>query len=128
MADDSTGDVIGRSWTELSLSTNGDNTLETTDTVRTIGRLKLRGKTDDLPQYIYLFYQSRSSILLIEWVYRDWWFASTAIPLLAATIGPLANVLSIAALVTKWRVSLPNNGQLPEGIDDAGTPIRDPRW
>ena len=54
---------------------------------------------------------------------RDWWFASTAIPLLAATIGPLANVLSIAALVSKWRVRLPNNGQLPEGTDDAGENI-----
>jgi potassium channel subfamily K len=36
----------------------------------------------------------------------DWWFASTAIPLLAATLGPLANVLSIAALVTPWRMCL----------------------
>lgn len=36
----------------------------------------------------------------------DWWFASTAIPLLAATLGPLANVLSIAALVTYWRMCL----------------------
>lgn len=27
---------------------------------------------------------------------QDWWFCSTAIPLLAATSGPLANVLSIA--------------------------------
>lgn len=35
---------------------------------------------------------------------QDWWFASTAIPLLAATLGPLANVLSIAALVTSWRM------------------------
>ncbi|KAM3424009.1 hypothetical protein BST61_g1401 [Cercospora zeina] len=35
-----------------------------------------------------------------------WWFASTAIPLLAATLGPLANVLSIAALVTYWRMCL----------------------
>ncbi|OQO07253.1 hypothetical protein B0A48_07823 [Cryoendolithus antarcticus] len=34
---------------------------------------------------------------------QDWWFASTAIPLLAATLGPLANVFSIAALVTYWR-------------------------
>lgn len=72
------------------------------------GKLKLRGKTDDLPQ--------------------DWWFASTAIPLLAATIGPLGNVLSIAALVSKWRDSLPNNGQLPEGTDDAGIGIPDPEW
>ena len=54
---------------------------------------------------------------------RNWWFASTAIPLLAATIGPLANVLSIAALVNKWRVNLPDNGQLPEGTDDNGIGI-----
>jgi potassium channel subfamily K len=59
---------------------------------------------------------------------RQWWFASTAIPLLAATIGPLANVLSIAALASKWRVTLPNNGQLPEGADDAGVDIPDPLW
>ena len=45
----------------------------------------------------------------------SWWFASTAIPLLAATTGPLSNVLSIAALVTPWRVALPDNGQLPLG-------------
>jgi potassium channel subfamily K len=37
---------------------------------------------------------------------QDWWFASTAIPLLAATLGPLANVLSVAALVTTWRSCL----------------------
>lgn len=37
---------------------------------------------------------------------QDWWFASTAVPLLAATFGPLANVLSIAALVTSWRMCL----------------------
>ncbi len=79
-----------------------------TDTILTFGKFKLRGKTDDLPQ--------------------DWWFASTAIPLLAATIGPLANVLSIAALVSKWRVRLPNDGQLPEGTDDNGTDIPDPEW
>lgn len=72
------------------------------------GKLKLRGQHDDLPQ--------------------SWWFASTAIPLLAATIGPLANVLSIAALVTKWTVNLPDNGQLPAGADNNGIPIQDPRW
>lgn len=37
---------------------------------------------------------------------RNWWFASTAIPLLAATMGPLGNVLSIAAIVTSWRMCL----------------------
>jgi potassium channel subfamily K, other eukaryote len=59
---------------------------------------------------------------------RQWWFASTAIPLLAATIGPLANVLSIAALVTSWRVQLQNDGVLPEGADAHGVGIPDPQW
>ncbi|KAI9811836.1 MAG: Potassium channel [Pycnora praestabilis] len=56
---------------------------------------------------------------------EDWWFAGTAIPLIAATTGPLANVLSIAALVTSWRATLPNNGT---GADDAGIPFPDPHW
>ncbi|THW51407.1 voltage-gated potassium channel [Aureobasidium pullulans] len=73
---------------------------------------------------------------------QDWWFAGTAIPLLAATIGmckrvdsgqctaslvlaasyhgveggPLANVLSIAALVTPWRMCL------LDGVDAASCP------
>ncbi|KAI1488367.1 hypothetical protein F5X96DRAFT_680541 [Biscogniauxia mediterranea] len=85
-----------------------DEEQEKTDAIRTIGFLKLRGKTDDLPQ--------------------SWWFASTAVPLLAATQGPLSNVLSIAALVTAWKLDLPNNGQLPEGADDNGVPKADPRW
>ncbi|KAH7313049.1 hypothetical protein BKA65DRAFT_151106 [Rhexocercosporidium sp. MPI-PUGE-AT-0058] len=87
---------------------NETSTPETIDTILTFGKFKLRGKTDDLPQ--------------------KWWFASTAIPLLAATIGPLANVLSIAALVTKWRVKLPDNGQLPGGLDALGRNIPDPEW
>ena len=40
----------------------------------------------------------------------------------------MANVLSIAALASKWRSRLPNNGQLPEGTDDAGVDIADPKW
>jgi len=56
---------------------------------------------------------------------RDWWFASTAIPLLAAALGPLANVLSIAALVTSWRNDIPDNGA---GGDGASVGFPDPRW
>ncbi|KAL9594635.1 MAG: hypothetical protein Q9219_006919 [cf. Caloplaca sp. 3 TL-2023] len=56
---------------------------------------------------------------------QDWWFASTAVPLLAATSGPLANVMSIAALITSWR-----NDYDPDhpGVDafSRGTP--DPGW
>jgi hypothetical protein len=83
---------------------------------------------------------------------RSWWFASTAVPLMqvsliqdleavkydeddeltfqdsCSTIGPLANVLSVASLVTPWRAALPNNGELPEGADIYGVGIADPRW
>ena len=57
----------------------------------------------------------------------DWWFASTAIPLLAATMAPLANVLSIAALVTYWRMDLSDGkgGILEEA---RGITFKDPRW
>jgi potassium channel subfamily K len=56
----------------------------------------------------------------------DWWFASTGIPLTAATLGPLANVSSIAALVTSWRQNNVVNGvQVP---DFDGIPFADPQW
>ena len=59
----------------------------------------------------------------------DWWFASTGIPILAATLGPLANVLSIGALVTSWRLDLRDPTQ-PGGLTTQllGLEIRDPRW
>lgn len=56
---------------------------------------------------------------------QDWWFASTAIPLLAATTGPLANVMSIAALITSWRCEY-NDGFV--GQDQHTTGIPDPHW
>ncbi|WPH01499.1 putative potassium channel isoform 2A [Acrodontium crateriforme] len=52
-----------------------------------------------------------------------WWFASTACPLLAGTLGPVANGLSICALVYRWRVFIP-----PKGTEDNGIPIEDPNW
>lgn len=46
--------------------------------------------------------------------------------LVAAALGPLANVLSIAALVTSWRLDLVNDkGHLVSQL--IGTPISDPR-
>ncbi|KAK8159602.1 potassium channel-like protein [Phyllosticta citrichinensis] len=56
----------------------------------------------------------------------DWWFASTAVPLLAATLGPLANVLSIAALVTYWRMDLIVDGKRVSQLE--GQEFEDPRW
>ncbi|THX85042.1 voltage-gated potassium channel [Aureobasidium pullulans] len=68
---------------------------------------------------------------------QNWWFAGTAIPLLAATIGPLANVLSIAALVTPWRMCLlddvdaascPWDGVSELLLDLDGHTFSDPHW
>lgn len=46
--------------------------------------------------------------------------------LLAAAIGPLANVLSIAALVTYWRMDLVVDGATVPELD--GDPFEDPNW
>lgn len=58
---------------------------------------------------------------------QDWWFASTGIPLVAATTGPLASLMSIVALVNPW---ISNIFYDKEGAD--GTPVQvgigDPRW
>ncbi|KAJ5199871.1 Ion transport 2 [Penicillium cf. griseofulvum] len=58
---------------------------------------------------------------------QSWWIASTAIPLIAATTGPLANIMSIVALVMPWRSEIHPHEYGPDG-----TPIqvgyRDPLW
>ncbi|KAL9596099.1 MAG: hypothetical protein Q9179_004744 [Wetmoreana sp. 5 TL-2023] len=73
--------------------------------VRKIRRFRMRPDDDDEPQ--------------------DWWFASTAVPLLAATTGPLANVMSIAALITSWRSNY--DPQHP-GVDTFSVGFPDPHW
>ncbi|KAJ9486877.1 hypothetical protein VN97_g6451 [Penicillium thymicola] len=58
---------------------------------------------------------------------QSWWIASTAIPLVAATTGPLANVMSIVALVMPWRSKILSNEYNAAGISvQEGYP--DPRW
>ena len=52
-----------------------------------------------------------------------WWYASTGIPLVAGTFGPMANAFSICALVENWRVQIPPGGTEEHGID-----IKDPKW
>ena len=52
-----------------------------------------------------------------------WWFASTACPLLAGTLGPMASGFNICALVYQWRVYIP-----PEGTEEHGQRIKDPSW
>jgi potassium channel subfamily K len=82
----------------------------------TLGKLKFRPDDDDDP--------------------TDWWFASTAIPLIAATFAPMANVLSIAALVVSWRnnvvAEVCTGGACvpttPATGPDASIGFADPRW
>ncbi|KAK4454008.1 outward-rectifier potassium channel TOK1 [Podospora aff. communis PSN243] len=52
-----------------------------------------------------------------------WWYASSAFPLVAATLGPVASSFSICALVKPWRQYYPPN----TNIDDAAF-VPDPAW
>ncbi|KAF3276114.1 Potassium channel [Orbilia oligospora] len=54
-----------------------------------------------------------------------YFFLSTAFPLISATLGPIANVTSICALVVPWRVNIPPNSFSP--LDDSYK-ISDPTW
>lgn len=57
---------------------------------------------------------------------QDWWIASTAIPLVAATTAPLANLMSIVALVMPWKSKL--LGHTASSGAPAQELISDPRW
>lgn len=71
------------------------------------GILKLRAADDDLP--------------------TDWWFASTAIPLIAATFAPMANLISIGALVVSWRNNVVDPDD-PVYYQATSVGYPDPRW
>ncbi|KAK6223809.1 ion channel protein [Colletotrichum tabaci] len=52
-----------------------------------------------------------------------WWFASSAFPMIAGTLGPVASAFSICALVRPWRQ------RFPPGTDIAAAPfVEDPKW
>lgn len=71
------------------------------------GILKLRATEDDLP--------------------TNWWFASTAIPLIAATFAPMANLISIAALVAPWRNNIIDFDD-PALYQSTSVGFPDPQW
>ncbi|RVX70975.1 hypothetical protein B0A52_06133 [Exophiala mesophila] len=71
------------------------------------GILKLRPTEDDLP--------------------TNWWFASTAIPLIAATFAPMANLMSIAALVVPWRNNVVDFDD-PALYQSTSVGFPDPKW
>ncbi|KAK0460167.1 uncharacterized protein EV420DRAFT_1673234 [Desarmillaria tabescens] len=52
-----------------------------------------------------------------------WWAAAIGIPMIAGTFGPVANLMSICALVQPWRVMIP-----PGGTEANGERIPDPSW
>ncbi|KAG5998619.1 hypothetical protein E4U52_007112 [Claviceps spartinae] len=52
-----------------------------------------------------------------------WWFASSAFPMIAATLGPVASAFSICALGSQWRQHL-----LPEKSVDLAEFVDDPAW
>ncbi|KAI5459272.1 hypothetical protein BGZ63DRAFT_447863 [Mariannaea sp. PMI_226] len=52
-----------------------------------------------------------------------WWFASSAFPMVAGTLGPVASAFSICSLVSPWRQHLPPGGD----ITDAPF-VKDPPW
>lgn len=58
---------------------------------------------------------------------QSWWIASTAIPLVAAAAGPLANVMSIVALVMPWRSKIISRVDGPAGnwVQEG---YSDPHW
>lgn len=58
---------------------------------------------------------------------QDWWLASTAIPLIAATTAPLANVMSIVALVMPWRNVVESDTSNTTG-QQAQHGYSDPHW
>ncbi|OHE94254.1 ion channel protein [Colletotrichum orchidophilum] len=52
-----------------------------------------------------------------------WWFASSAFPMVAGTLGPVASAFSICALVRPWRQHYPPNTDIT-----AAPFVPDPKW
>ncbi|RYC80956.1 hypothetical protein BFJ63_vAg16156 [Fusarium oxysporum f. sp. narcissi] len=52
-----------------------------------------------------------------------WWFLSTAFPMIAGTLGPVASAFSICSLVAPWRQSLIPGGNVEDAVD-----VPDPSW
>ncbi|KAK8069687.1 Two-pore potassium channel 4 [Apiospora phragmitis] len=53
-----------------------------------------------------------------------WWFASSAFPMIAGTLGPVASAFSICALVQYWRKHILPGSDVTKAVFD----LRDPIW
>lgn len=54
---------------------------------------------------------------------KRWWFTATAFPLIAGTFGPIANLMSVCALVQSWREKI-----LPGQKEANAIRVPDPKW
>ncbi|UZP40362.1 hypothetical protein NXS19_008178 [Fusarium pseudograminearum] len=54
---------------------------------------------------------------------KSWWFLSTAFPMIAGTLGPVASAFSICSLAEPWRQSLVPGADIQSAVD-----IPDPSW
>ncbi|KAK6541991.1 Potassium channel [Orbilia ellipsospora] len=71
-----------------------------------LNEMEKKGEADEhLPAFSFLF--------------------STVFPLMSATLGPVANVMSVCALVAPWRVYIPNK---PGASAEHSDKISDPAW
>lgn len=52
-----------------------------------------------------------------------WWFASSAFPMIAGTLGPVASAFSICALVRPWRQHFPPGSDIDKAVF-----VEDPIW
>lgn len=52
-----------------------------------------------------------------------YWFASSAFPMIAATLGPVASAFSVCALVRPWRQNFPAGSDI-----DTAQFVKDPVW
>ncbi|KAK7942850.1 uncharacterized protein PG986_011963 [Apiospora aurea] len=53
-----------------------------------------------------------------------WWFASSAFPMIAGTLGPVASAFSICSLVQYWRKHILPGSDVTKAVFD----LRDPLW
>ncbi|KAK8879424.1 voltage-gated potassium channel [Apiospora arundinis] len=53
-----------------------------------------------------------------------WWFASSAFPMIAGTLGPVASAFSICALVQYWRKHILPGSDVTKAVFD----LKDPLW
>ena len=109
---------------------NGWDSLEKTDTIRTLPDLESKDSHNKLDQE---HTSHHKGILNLRPPDDDlpssWWFASTAIPLIAATFAPMANLISIAALVVPWRNRLTESKQeYPTTFMSTSVGYHDPDW